>query len=89
MALRWAFTVRSCTSSRSAICLFNRPSATKVRTRNCCGDRLASLEAKAQENGQAIGIVSALPISIGAVTDWARGLEGKGFVLLPASALMK
>lgn len=50
---------------------------------------LASLEARAQENGQAIGIVSALPISIGAVTEWARELESKGLVLVPASALMK
>lgn len=50
---------------------------------------LASLEAKALENGHAIGIVSALPISIGAVTEWSRDLESKGLVLVPASALMK
>lgn len=50
---------------------------------------LASLETKALENGQAIGIVSALPISIGAVTEWSRDLESKGIVLVPASALMK
>ncbi|WP_240231090.1 divergent polysaccharide deacetylase family protein [Devosia lacusdianchii] len=50
---------------------------------------LASLEAKAVENGQAIGIISALPISIAAVTEWSRELEAKGIVLVPASALMK
>lgn len=50
---------------------------------------LASLEAKALENGQAIGIVSALPISISAVAEWSRGLETKGIALVPASALMK
>jgi hypothetical protein len=50
---------------------------------------LASLEAKALENGQAIGIVSALPISITAVTEWSRELEAKGIALVPASALMK
>jgi uncharacterized protein len=50
---------------------------------------LASLEAKALENGQAIGIVSALPISVAAVAEWARELEAKGIVLVPASALMK
>lgn len=50
---------------------------------------LASLEARALENGHAIGIVSALPISVAAVTEWSRELESKGLVLVPASALMK
>lgn len=50
---------------------------------------LASLETKALENGHAIGIVSALPISIAAVTEWSRELESKGVLLVPASALMK
>nr|WP_295889251.1 divergent polysaccharide deacetylase family protein [uncultured Devosia sp.] len=50
---------------------------------------LASLEAKALENGQAIGIVSALPISVAAIAEWSRELEAKGIMLVPASALMK
>ncbi|WP_224704008.1 divergent polysaccharide deacetylase family protein [Devosia aquimaris] len=50
---------------------------------------LASLEAKALENGHAIGIVSALPISVAAVAEWARDLKAKGIALVPASALMK
>ncbi|ODT75640.1 MAG: hypothetical protein ABS76_33445 [Pelagibacterium sp. SCN 64-44] len=50
---------------------------------------LASLEAQAQESGSAIGIVSALPISVQAVADWARDLDAKGIALVPASALMK
>jgi hypothetical protein len=50
---------------------------------------LASLEATALENGHAIGIVSALPISINTLADWARDLESKGILLVPASALMK
>jgi polysaccharide deacetylase 2 family uncharacterized protein YibQ len=50
---------------------------------------LASLEAKAVENGHAIGIVSALPISVAAVSEWSRELEAKGIMLVPASALMK
>lgn len=49
---------------------------------------LASLEAKALENGHAIGIVSALPISIAAVAEWSRDLEARGIALVPASALM-
>lgn len=50
---------------------------------------LASLEAQAMEHGSAIGIVSALPISIQAVSEWSAGLDGKGIALVPASALMQ
>ena len=50
---------------------------------------LASLEAEALENGQAIGIASALPISIGAISEWSRELESRGIALVPTSALMK
>ena len=50
---------------------------------------LASLEARAMENGQAIGIVSALPISVSTIAEWSGELDAKGIVLVPASALMK
>ena len=50
---------------------------------------LASLERTALESGQAIGIISALPISVSAVTEWSRELESRGVVLVPASALMQ
>ncbi len=50
---------------------------------------LASLEAEALEHGSAIGIVSALPISIQAVSEWSAALDGKGIALVPASALMQ
>ena len=50
---------------------------------------LGSLEAKAMQSGSAIGIVSALPISIATVTEWSRQLENKGITLVPASTLMK
>lgn len=49
---------------------------------------LASLEAQAMASGSAIGIVSALPISVQAVSDWARELDARGITLVPASALM-
>jgi polysaccharide deacetylase 2 family uncharacterized protein YibQ len=48
---------------------------------------LADLEKKARQSGSAIGIVSALPVSIEAVTDWAAGL-GADIEIVPASALM-
>uniref|UniRef100_UPI0035B467F1 divergent polysaccharide deacetylase family protein n=1 Tax=Devosia sp. TaxID=1871048 RepID=UPI0035B467F1 len=50
---------------------------------------LAALEAEAQASGSAIGIVSALPVSIDTVAEWARGLADKGIELVPVSALMK
>jgi polysaccharide deacetylase 2 family uncharacterized protein YibQ len=50
---------------------------------------LASLETQAMETGSAIGIVSALPISVQAVSDWAHELDAKGIALVPVSALMK
>lgn len=50
---------------------------------------LDSLEAQALDHGSAIGIVSALPISVQAISDWAAGLDAKGIALVPASALMK
>lgn len=50
---------------------------------------LASLEAQAVESGSAIGIVSALPISVGTVAEWAEELGARGITLVPASALMK
>ncbi|MHB1101872.1 MAG: divergent polysaccharide deacetylase family protein [Devosia sp.] len=52
-------------------------------------EALAALEAKAREQGSAIGVISALPISVQTVAEWVRGLEGKGILIVPASALMK
>jgi polysaccharide deacetylase 2 family uncharacterized protein YibQ len=50
---------------------------------------LGQLETRARETGSAIGLVSALPVSIEAVAQWAETLEDKGLTLVPASALMK
>ena len=50
---------------------------------------LASLEAQAMDTGSALGIISALPISVQAVSEWSRELDAKGIALVPASALMQ
>ena len=50
--------------------------------------QLADLEQKASAQGGAIGIVSALPVSVQTVAEWAEGLEDRGYVLVPASTLM-
>jgi hypothetical protein len=50
---------------------------------------LDSLAAKAAANGSAIGVISALPVSIATVTEWAQGLGNRNIQLVPVSALMK
>lgn len=50
---------------------------------------LGQLETRARGTGSAIGLVSALPVSIETVSEWAETLDDKGLVLVPASALMK
>lgn len=48
--------------------------------------QLARLEARARERGFALGIGSALPVTIERVARWARTLESRGIVLVPVSA---
>ncbi|KAF0128818.1 MAG: hypothetical protein FD152_2271, partial [Xanthobacteraceae bacterium] len=48
--------------------------------------QLARLEARARERGFALGIGSALPVTIDRVARWARTLESRGFILVPVSA---
>jgi len=49
---------------------------------------LSDLEKQARDKGYAIGIISALPVSVEAVTEWAKGLSERGIEIVPASALM-
>lgn len=51
--------------------------------------RLGNLEEMATRNGSAIGIASALPVSIKTLAEWASQLESRGIMLVPVSALMK
>jgi polysaccharide deacetylase 2 family uncharacterized protein YibQ len=48
--------------------------------------QLARLEARARETGFALGVGAALPVTIDRVARWARALEAKGILLVPASA---
>lgn len=52
-------------------------------------EQLGALVEKARSDGKAIGIISALPVSIETVTDWAASLGNLGIEIVPASALMK
>jgi polysaccharide deacetylase 2 family uncharacterized protein YibQ len=50
--------------------------------------RLSELEKLARTNGSAAATGFLLPVTIDRVANWAEGLEGRGFVLVPASAIV-
>ena len=47
---------------------------------------LVKLEALARANGAAIGVATALPVSVEHVGRWARSLEARGLALVPVSS---
>jgi len=51
-------------------------------------DALNRLETLARSNGAAVGVASALPVSIERISRWARGLEARGLALTPVSAIV-
>jgi polysaccharide deacetylase 2 family uncharacterized protein YibQ len=57
--------------------------------RNAILAALDQLVAKAKQDGSAVGLISALPISIETVADWASQLGDVGVEIVPMSALMK
>jgi uncharacterized protein len=50
--------------------------------------RLSDLETRARANGSAAGAGFLYPVTIDRVANWAKGLQGRGFVLVPASAIV-
>ena len=50
--------------------------------------RLADLETEARAHGKAVGTGFRYPVTMERVTLWARGLQGRGFVLAPISAIV-
>jgi len=48
---------------------------------------LAKLEALAREHGSAVGIASALPVSIERIGQWAKAVESRGILLVPITAV--
>jgi uncharacterized protein len=49
---------------------------------------LAKLETIARERGTAVGVASALPISIERLSAWSKALEGRGVMLVPLTTAM-
>ncbi len=50
--------------------------------------RLSDLENEARANGKAVGSGFLYPVTVERVALWARGLQGRGFVLAPISAIV-
>ena len=50
--------------------------------------RLSELETQARANGSALGSAFLYPVSVARIAVWARGLEARGFVLVPVSAIV-
>jgi uncharacterized protein len=49
---------------------------------------LAQLEATARQRGFAVGVASALPLSIERLNNWAKAVEGRGILLVPLTTAM-
>jgi polysaccharide deacetylase 2 family uncharacterized protein YibQ len=50
---------------------------------------LGRLETLARERGTAVGMASALPVSIERIANWAKTAEARGLLLVPVSAVAK
>jgi polysaccharide deacetylase 2 family uncharacterized protein YibQ len=50
--------------------------------------RLSELETQARANGSAVGSAFIYPVSVARIAAWARGLQSRGFVLVPVSAIV-
>jgi len=64
------------------------PALDTVQTALEIDRRLSDLETQARANGSAVGSAFLYPVSIARIAAWARGLESRGFVLVPVSAIV-
>jgi len=60
----------------------------KIQTAMEIDRRLSSLETLARTRGNAVGAALLYPVTIERIRAWAQGLAGRGFVLVPASAIV-
>ncbi len=73
---------RRCRSPRADVTIDTVPTALEI------DHALANLENLAKERGTAVGIASALPVSIERIAVWARTLESHGIMLVPLTTAM-
>jgi polysaccharide deacetylase 2 family uncharacterized protein YibQ len=64
------------------------PAIDSIQTAPEIDRRLSDLETQARANGSAVGSAFLYPVSIGRIAAWAKGLESRGFVLVPVSAIL-
>ena len=57
-----------------------------VPTPNEIDRELAKLENIARDGGVAVGVATALPVSLAHIAKWAKSAESRGFLLVPISA---
>jgi hypothetical protein len=50
--------------------------------------RLSELETQARANGTAVGSAFLYPVTVARIAAWAKGLQSRGFVLVPVSAIV-
>jgi len=50
--------------------------------------RLSALEEEARAHGSAIGSGFLYPVTVDRIAAWSKGLQGRGFVLVPVSAIV-
>ena len=58
-----------------------------TQTPGAIDSRLAELEDRAREGGFAVGTASVYPVTIDRIVEWTAGLQARGFVLAPLTAV--
>jgi polysaccharide deacetylase 2 family uncharacterized protein YibQ len=64
------------------------PAIDSIQTALEIDRRLSDLETQARANGSAVGSAFLYPVTIARLAGWAKGLEARGFVLVPVSAIV-
>jgi polysaccharide deacetylase 2 family uncharacterized protein YibQ len=60
----------------------------KVQDGTAIDRALSDLESQARAHGSAVGTAFLYPVTVERLADWSRGLSSRGFVLVPASAIV-
>ena len=60
----------------------------KVQDSAAIDRALSDLETQARTNGSAVGTAFLYPVTVERLAQWSRGLSARGFVLVPASAIV-
>ena len=73
----------ACPSAQSGPALDSDPDARWRSTAAC-----RSWKTQARANGSAVGSAFLYPVTVARIAAWAKGLEARGFVLVPVSAIV-